>query len=167
MQGEGQARKQLQVTPVRRADDGKQDVNRLAIQRPEIDRLREESERDRRPGHVQDDGVADVGDGDAVADGGRSRSFPREEKTQEKLPVHVLGQRQDLHQGTKGPVLARVLEFVVNAADLQSLGQAWDGFGVRFEVIEQLQRNPDVVRRRPFQQLGSIDAVLSADLLGR
>src|SRR5438046_1343377 len=56
VQDKGQPGEQLQMTSVRRTDDGEQDVNGLSIQGPEIDRLRKESERHRRPRDVQDDG---------------------------------------------------------------------------------------------------------------
>ncbi len=151
MQGERQPRQQLQVNPVRRADDGKQHVDRVAVQRPEVDRLGEEGEGDHRPHHVQDDRVAHVGDGDAVADAGRSQGFPRDEEPQQQLAVHAVGQRQDLHQGPKCLVLGGVREVVMNAAGFQRLRQGGDDLGFRFQVVEQLQGNLDVVRRRPLQ----------------
>ena len=147
------------------AVDREQDVNRITVQRPKINRLREEGMRDRGSGDVQHDRVAHVGDGDAVADGRRSRRFPREEETQEQLPVHALGQGQDLDQGTKRLVLAGVLKLVVDAAGFQGLGQAGDGLGVCFEVIEPVQGNFHIIRGGPLQQLRPVDAVLSGNLL--
>ena len=52
----------------------------LTIERPEIDRMREESERYRRTRYVKHDGVANVGDGDAIADGRRSGGLASEEQ---------------------------------------------------------------------------------------
>src|ERR1700687_6051435 len=116
------------MSPGRWADDGEQDMDRLAIHRPEIDWLGQESECDGRPHDLQDNRVPYMRDGNAVANSGRSRCLPREEEAHPEFPLYTLGQRQDLNQRARCSFLAAVLELVMNAADFQRLRQSGDTF---------------------------------------
>ena len=63
---------QVKVRPNRRADNRKQRVDRLAIQRPELNRLFEEAERHHGPNDVHHNRIADVRHRNAVAQGRRA-----------------------------------------------------------------------------------------------
>ena len=82
----------------RGTDNRKQRVDRLAIERPELNRLFEEAERNHRPQDVHHDRIADVRHRDAVAQGRGAERLPRQQHLEQELTVNLLGQGHDLDQ---------------------------------------------------------------------
>lgn len=70
-------------------------MHRQTVGCAEIDRLLEKGERYRRARDVQNDGVAHMRNGDAVADGCRSRRFTSEKQVQQEIGIHAFRKRQD------------------------------------------------------------------------
>ena len=167
LQGEREPRQHLQVVPRRGADQREQELHRLAVQGAEIDRPFQETEGDHGAVDVQDDRIADVRQGDAVADGRRRRRFPHQQQPQDQLAIDALRQRQHLHQGPQGPLLAGVLDVIEDPARFQGLGQAGRRLVGGLQVVQHLQRELDLVRGRPFQQFGAVETVLAVHVLGR
>ena len=96
-------REQPQVRAHRRTDQREQRMDRLAVERIEVDRLLEKAERDHRARDVQHDGVAHVRNRDAVADAGRLEALPRQQHAQQELPIDLLRQRACARPPPAGP----------------------------------------------------------------
>jgi len=77
----------MKVSPDRGADNREQCVDRLAVERPELNRLFEEAERNHGPQDVHHDRVANVRHRNPVTQGRRAKRFPRQKHLEQELTV--------------------------------------------------------------------------------
>ena len=101
-QREGEPGEEMEMRPHRRADEREQGVNRLAVQRAEINGLLQETQRNQRLVHVQYNGGARVRDRDALADAGGLQRFAHKKHFQQERPVHFFRQPKVLDHAAQG-----------------------------------------------------------------
>src|SRR5438034_4844179 len=164
---EGQSREQAEVGANGGTDQREQDVDGLAVQRAKVDRSLQEAERDHRPRHMEDDRVAHVGNGDAVADARRLQGFPGKEHTEEEFPIDLFGEAHVLDHGAEGVFLVGPGEPVEDSAGLQGFDQTRDGRRIALGLVEDGGRDVHLPGRGPFQELCPVEAVLLVDAVGR
>ncbi len=150
----------------RGTDNREQRVDRLTVERPELDRLFEEAERDHRPQDVHHDRIADVRHGDAVAQSRGTERLPRQQHLEQELAVNLLGQGHDLDQRLEHGKLVRPAEPIVDAACLEGFRQTDDG-AAAVRLGKDVGRDVQALRSRPFEQFGPIEAVLLIDPIRR
>ena len=138
---------------------------RLAVERPEIDRMLQKTQRNHRLGDVQHDRIADVRQGDAVADGGGRRCFTCQVQAKQNIAVDRVRQRQQRDERPQRVVLARRLQPIIDAAHRKRGRQVRHGLRIALEAVEQFGRNLEAVGGRPLQKLGPMEAVLPANVL--
>src|SRR5262249_49912953 len=83
----GDPREQREVPTDGRAHDREDRAARLPAYRTKVHGLIEEAKRARRPVDVETDGVADVGDRDALADPGRAEGLPGEQEVADEIAI--------------------------------------------------------------------------------
>src|SRR5438093_3197310 len=148
-----------------RADHREQDMHRLPVQGLEVDRLLEEAQRHHGTGHVKDDGIPDVWNGDAVADPGGLQSLTSEEHAQQELAIDFFRDPQVLHDRAQDrlPVLpAQPIEY---AASAQRFDQTGDRRRVALRFLEHGGRDVHPPRGRPLEKLCAVEAVLLVDAI--
>src|SRR5207249_133310 len=123
----GEPREEVQVGPDRWADEGKERMDRLPIQGVEIDRLFKEAKGDGGALHVKDDGVSNVGNGDAVSDARRFEGLSSQEDLKEKFSIHYLGQPHGLDDRAQDAFAVVASHPVEDASDLKRFGEAHEG----------------------------------------
>src|SRR5205085_334010 len=120
--------------------------------------LLQEAQGNHRTSDVQVDRVANVRQGQTPADGGGSRGFASQEKAEQKVAVGIIRQRQEIDQGAQDLVFAGVSQLIENAARLEGVRQVGNRLGIAVQVVEQLRGDLDLVRGRPLEQLGAVEA---------
>ena len=158
MQDKSQAGKELEVRADIVADERKEAPHWLAIQGAEIDRLIKEEQHGHGPRHGENDRIADVRHGDAVAVSCGRQSFPGQKDLQEIIPVAGGRQRDVLnHRGQNG-LFVLAFQPITDSAAPQRLrqGQRRGGRPMRKKV----GRDRDIARGNPFQELGAVEPVL-------
>jgi hypothetical protein len=96
-------------------------VDRLPIDRVELDRMLQEPERDERRVDVQNDRVPNVRYGDAVPDSRRSHRLARLEDTQKRRAVLLGGKRKPGHELPQHVPLVPGIDVVEDAAGSKEL----------------------------------------------
>ena len=109
----------MQVGSDRRRYQGENRVNRLAIQGAEGHRLLQETQSQAGPGYVQDQRVAHMRNGNAVAQAGGAEFLPCQHGLEEKVAVHVIRQAHVLDDIFQDPLLVAAFDAVEDAAVLQ------------------------------------------------
>ena len=150
-------------------DDREQRVHGLAVERGEVDGVLEEAERRGRGGGVEDDGIAHMGNGDAVADRGGSQRFTGQENLQQELPVHRGRHRNQVHDRGERLGFPDGADAAVDPSGLESGGQR-HGFGGRPRalgprLLEQVRVDGDALGGGPLEELRPVETVLALDLV--
>ena len=158
-----ETREQVKVRPNRRADDGKEAIDGLAVDGHEVDGLFEEAQGEGGAGHVQDDGIANVRDGDALADARGGHFLSGQQDAQEELAVHLVGQMHKLYDGAQGGGLVLAADAVVDAARPQRRFETLQLCAGGLGLAEELRGDVDAVGHGPFEQLGPVETVLVVD----
>ncbi len=108
----------------RRTDEREHCVDGLAIHRVEVDRICQEAERDHRTRNVNDDGAADVGNRDAVADAGRTERLAGKQHVEEHFAVRIVRQGHCIDDRLQYGLAVYPADVVEDSACLQGAGEA-------------------------------------------
>src|SRR5438876_2731837 len=95
----------------------------------------------------------------------RSQCFAGEEHLIKKLAVHLFGQLDHVNNGVEHRCLVRPPNPVMHSASPECFTQRWRRHFTTIRLGEDLGGYIDSPRRRPFQKLSSVEAVLIADLV--
>ena len=90
----------------------------------------------------------------------------RQQHLEQKLAVDLLGQGHDFDQRLQHRELVGAAEPVVDAARLKGFGQAHHG-AAAVRLGEDVGRDVQPLRGRPFEQFRPIEAILLVDAVGR
>ena len=150
-----------------RADDGEQCVDRVAVDRLEVDRMLEQAEGHERRAHAQQDGIADVGDGDAAADPGGAHGLPRFEHGDEEVAIHVLRQWEPADDFSQHRSLVTSADVVVDPAGREQVAELWSLVRVVPGLLEQSLRYRNALFGRPFPQLDGVQMQAFVDVMRR
>src|SRR5216117_2396589 len=85
---------------------------------------------------------------------------------QEKLAVGTVGQGQSLYQRPQRLFLIRSGKLINDAALGKGVCESWNRLIFYLDIIEEIQRNLDLVGHCPLQHLISVEAVLACNLPG-
>ena len=160
-----EAGEKVEMRPHGWADEGEENIDGFAVDGLEIDGVFEEAKRNGGLGDVEDDGVADMGDGDAVADAGGAKGFAGEEDLMEEFAVDFFGQAHDLDHVAQDSRFFGAFDAVIDAAGFESveeggqLGIAGVGLG------KSLDGDGDALGGGPFEDFGAVEAALLVDAI--
>ena len=104
------------------ADDREQGVNTLPIHGIEVYGVMQQTQRDERGRHMQQDRVSHVRDRDPVPDAGGAHGLSRFERRRQELPVDLGRQRQALDNLPQHAGLIPTSHIMMDAADGQQFG---------------------------------------------
>jgi hypothetical protein len=149
------------------ADECEQHLHRLSVQRPKIHRGFQKTQRHHRLRHMQDNWIANMRDGDAVANGRGFQGLARQQHLQQKLTVHLVRQPQHVDHTAKNGRLVPAGQTIENSTHLQGVGQFRKRRGAALRLFKNSGRDVDAIGGSPFQQLGPIEAILSTEPVTR
>ena len=159
-------RQHLQVGAGRRADEKEQREDPLAVRRREIDRLSQETERERNLVRGEGDRVPHVRDRDPVADRHHSPRIASEEEMEKRLAVSFVLELQQRDDRPEGLFASRAGDTVEDPAAFEALGHRRDAL-VLLVLVEERRGDGDVPPGRPLEELAPVDPELIVDPVRR
>ena len=133
-------------------------VDRPAVDRPEFHGPPQQAQGDERLGHVQQNGVPHVRNGDAIADAGRSHRLAGLEHAGQESSIHLGGQREPCHQLLQHSGFVLAGDIMMNAAGGEERRESWDRLRGLAGLVQEAAGNGDALLGSPLPQLEGVQA---------
>jgi len=145
---------------------GEEGMHGLPVDGIEGHRLPQQAEGHERPRHLQQDRVAGVGDGNAVADPGRAHRLAGLEHREQEVPIQLGRQREERHHLPQHVGFRAARNVVMDASRGQQLRQRRRLLRLASRLVEQLSRHREPLLHRPLPELDGVAVQPLVDRMG-